>query len=84
MPEIDYNNMPMGEARMECSLIGDVEKAELLESLHIAKMVHRKAIKRYKQSYDRFNESLIYSHTRSVMRIETLEKVIGDIPTPKD
>lgn len=87
---------PVGVPRIECTCIGDVEKAQMLEAFHIAKVSTRKHIERVKEKYvprldlskerdkiakEVFLDPLIGSHERTIERIETLDKAIREIPT---
>lgn len=85
---------PIGIPRIECTCIGDVEKADMLDAFHLAKKKHEDMISMHK---DRFKASmqeqptgyllqpLIDGHNNAIKRIEVIEDAVRKIPTcPSD
>lgn len=83
------NSYPIGVPRFECSCIGDVEKAEMLDAFHLAKVKHKEIIDHHiavsqfvdDPAKEVFLKPLVTSHERAIKRIEVIEDVISKLQT---
>lgn len=82
-------DFPIGVPRFECTCIGDVEKAEMLDAFYLAKKKHEEIIAHHKEvsefiddvAKEAFLKPLVISHERAIKRIEVLENAIEKLST---